>query len=148
MVVNLPGCCPRAAIGHAAAPPRSAINSRRLIPSMTFYEAKSTGSGSKNRWPCAPKDSTSGVWRQPDALRHFGRFSKRLPSFLRFCFGKLFFELVDPILQRRDARVDQSYIEERHIFGRRIKRVAVTEPGGIVNLHIRKPQVLEHARRL
>src|SRR6476661_347177 len=28
------GCCPRAAIGQAAAPPNSATNSRRLMPDM------------------------------------------------------------------------------------------------------------------
>ena len=31
IVGNFEACCPRAVIGHAAAPPRSVMNSRRLL---------------------------------------------------------------------------------------------------------------------
>jgi hypothetical protein len=31
---TLPGCCARAAIGHAAVPPTRIMNSRRLMPNM------------------------------------------------------------------------------------------------------------------
>src|SRR5262249_36569589 len=38
MVGSFPGCCARAAIGHAAAgPPSSVMNSRRFIPAINRY---------------------------------------------------------------------------------------------------------------
>src|SRR5947209_1012700 len=67
--------------------------------------------------------------------------------FSRFRFGEFLFKLVDPVLQRRQARVDETHIEERHVVGGRIKRVAVTQPRGIVELDICKAEFLEDARR-
>src|SRR6266481_7293898 len=36
-ITGIAACCARAASGHAAAPPRSAMNSRRLMPSMGTF---------------------------------------------------------------------------------------------------------------
>ena len=55
------------------------------------------------------------------------------------------FELVDPLLQRRYSRIEQPYIEKRHVIGRRIKGVAVAQPRRIVNLDVCEAQVLKHA---
>src|SRR5215510_1895169 len=50
-------------------------------------------------------------------------------SFLGLRFGKLLFKLVDPILQGRDARIEQPHVEKRHVLGGRIKRVPIAQPG-------------------
>jgi hypothetical protein len=38
-----PGCCARVARGHAVAPPRSVMKSRRLLPNMAFHPASRVG---------------------------------------------------------------------------------------------------------
>ena len=69
-------------------------------------------------------------------------------SFLRLRFGKLLFKLDDPILQRRDTRIEQPDVEKRHVFGGRIKRVAVAQPRGIVDFDLCEAQMLKDARGL
>src|SRR5499427_2028065 len=64
----------------------------------------------------------------------------------RLRFREFFFELVDALLQRRQSRGEQAHIEERDIVGGRIKRVAVTEPRGVVDFHVSKAEFLQHAR--
>src|SRR5262252_10055292 len=64
----------------------------------------------------------------------------------RLRFREFFFELVDALLQRRQSCCEQAHIEERDIVGGRIKRVAVTEPRGVVDFHVSKAEFLQHAR--
>jgi hypothetical protein len=69
-------CCPRAASGHAAAAPRSVMNSRRLMPSMgVSYEADLNRFRSRGRRQ-SPPISTRRIAprrsrKQPAAMRNF-----------------------------------------------------------------------------
>jgi hypothetical protein len=73
---------------------------------------------------------------------------ERCKLFSRFRFGEFLFELVDPVLQRRQARVEQADIEKCHVIGGRIKGIAVAQPRRIVNLDVCEAHMLKHARGL
>src|SRR5215470_16014996 len=51
-----------------------------------------------------------------------------LQLFSPFRFGEFFFELIDPLLQRRQARVEKPHVKKRHVLGGCIKGVAVAQP--------------------
>lgn len=59
-----------------------------------------------------------------------------------FRFGELFFQLADAVLHSRQTRIEQADVEELHVVSRRIERVAVAEPGRIVNLDVFKAELL------
>src|SRR5262245_27169383 len=73
-------------------------------------------------------------------------YSRRL--FPGLGFRQLPLELLDARLQARQPRSKQADVEERHVRGRRIERVAVAEPGRVVDLDVREAQLLQHASGL